>query len=101
MRRIERSEMALIGQRDRERQALTAFGAHTEPSRSARSPFIRPRRAFEDRPSLDGLWGHLPPQEGGEGVPALRDRVLPECRKADRFRACVPLSSRQYARDID
>jgi len=27
-------------------------------------PLIRPHRAFEERPSFDGLSGHLSPQEG-------------------------------------
>src|ERR1700739_4782516 len=30
-------------------------------SRGCHCP-IRPRRAFEERPSFDGLWGQLPPQ---------------------------------------
>jgi hypothetical protein len=29
-------------------------------------PLIRPHRAFEERPSFDGLWGHLLPQ-GAQG----------------------------------
>ena len=33
-----------------------------------RRPLIRPHRAFEERPSFDGLWGLLPEGEKGPGA---------------------------------
>jgi hypothetical protein len=74
-RGIERSEMALIGQHDRERispndQTFTDFESvrrTTEPSRCARSPSSGPIGRSSDRPSFDGL-GATFPRKGGKGV---------------------------------
>src|SRR5271163_2275613 len=47
-------------------------GAELHGAISLRSiPRVRPHRAFEERPSIDGLWGHFPPQEGGRERPRL------------------------------
>jgi hypothetical protein len=74
-RRIERSEMTpwnsrLISRQTAERQATAPRVVPSEPSRSARSPLIWPDRAFEERPSFDGLWGRPPFPARGEGVAA-------------------------------
>src|SRR5271170_2356172 len=47
-------------------------GAELHGAISLRSiPRVRPHRAFEERPSIDGLWGHLPPR-GGKGLLPMR-----------------------------
>src|ERR1700677_2169174 len=49
-------------------------------------PLIRPHRAFEERPSFDGLWGHLPPQ-GGKGLTLALTRSPPTPRPRRVVRA--------------
>jgi hypothetical protein len=42
-----------------------------ESSRGPRPPLIRPRRAFEVRPSFDGLWGPARGEGGSRQAPTL------------------------------